>query len=217
MAVAFIQYFLSGQLFRDAAISLSRVVVGYLSAAVLGIGFGVLTGRSARAEATIGFVFQLIRPIPPISFVPFAVLWFGLGEVSKDFLVFIGVFFPVWLNSHQGISHVERHYIWAAQSMGASKARLVSEIYLFGAAPLIVSGLRVGTGIAFYCLVAAEIAGAFSGLAFRIEVAHLAFRVDRMIAGLVVLGVLSAAIDWAMQRLIVRVLPWTATAEDNAD
>jgi len=199
----------SGLVLADARASLSRVAVGYLGGALLGIAFGVLTGRSQLGRATVGQVFQLIRPIPPISFVPVAVLWFGLGEFAKYFLVCLGVFFPVWMNAHLGVSSVERSYIWTAKSMGASRWNEIFAVYLPAAAPLIFAGLRVAVAISFYCLVAAEIAGAFSGLAFRITVSHLAFRVDRMFAGLIVLGILSSAADQGLAFGIRRLFPWT--------
>ena len=199
---------LSGLLITDTAASLSRVLVGYAAGALLGVSFGLLTGRLKWAHATLGQLFLLVRPIPPISFVPLAVLWFGLGEFSKYFLVFIGVFFPVWMNSHLGIQNVKRSYVWTARTMGASRRSMILDVYLPGSAPFVVAGLRVAIAISFYCLVAAEIAGAFSGLAYRIEISHLVFRADRMLAGLVVLGLLSAAADQGLAFLIRRLLPW---------
>jgi ABC-type nitrate/sulfonate/bicarbonate transport system permease component len=198
----------SGLVFSDAAASVSRVVVGYVSGVIGGITIGLLTGRSEVARASIGQVFQLIRPIPPISLVPIVILWFGLGEFAKYFLVFFGVFFPVWINTHLGIANVERSYLWTAQSMGASRWNQVFNVYLPAAAPFIFAGVRVAIATAFFCLVAAEIAGASSGLAFRIEISHLAFRVDRMFADLIVLGILSAAADQGLAFGIRRLFPW---------
>jgi ABC-type nitrate/sulfonate/bicarbonate transport system permease component len=198
----------SGLLFLDMRSSISRVVVGYVSGAVVGIAFGLVTGRSAIARATVGQVFQLLRPIPPISLVPIVILWFGLGEFPKYFLVFFGVFFPVWINTHLGVANVEQSYVWTAQSMGASPANQIFNVYLPAAAPLILAGLRVAIATAFFCLVAAEIAGASSGLAFRIELSHLVFRVDRMFADLIVLGVLSAAADQVLAYSTRRLFPW---------
>ncbi len=205
---------LSGLILTDAFASVSRAVIGYTCGAVLGIGFGVITGRLRWAQATIGQIFLLIRPIPPISFVPLVVLWFGLGEFSKYFLVFIGVLFPVWMNTHLGIQSVKQSYIWTARTVGASKWNLVFNIFIPGAAPLILAGLRVAVAISFFCLVAAEIAGAFSGLAYRIELSHLVFRTDRMIAGLIVLGVLSATADQGLAFMIKKFFPWTQNTEE---
>jgi ABC-type nitrate/sulfonate/bicarbonate transport system permease component len=203
----------SGLLLGDVIASLSRVFVGFFIAALLGISLGVLTGRIKLAQATLGQIFLLVRPIPPISYVPFAVLWFGIGEFSKFFLVFIGVFFPIWMNAHLGIQNVPINYIWSAQSMGASSRSLIFNVYLPAATPLILAGLRVGIAIAFYCLVAAEIAGAFSGIAYRIEISHLLFRADRMLANLIALGLLSATADQLLAFLVRRFLPWaTLTA-----
>jgi len=195
---------------------LLRVAIGYLAGVVLGIGLGVLTGISKRAALTVGFILQLIRPIPPISFVPLAILWFGIGAFSKCFLVFLGVFFPIWMNSHLGISQVEAPYIWASQSMGATKWSQILHVYLPGAAPLIVAGLRVAIAIGLYCLVAAEIAGAFSGLAFRVEIAHLNTQVDQMIAGLICLGIFSALSDWGLERVIKYAFPWAGRSHTDA-
>jgi ABC-type nitrate/sulfonate/bicarbonate transport system permease component len=198
----------SGLILSDAGASLSRVTVGYVTGALIGIGFGVLTGRSTMADASIGQIFQLARPIPPISLVPVAILWFGLGEFAKYFLVFFGVFFPVWINAHLGISNIERSYVWMAESMGASRWSQIFNVYLPAATPLIFAGLRVAIATSFFCLVAAEIAGASSGLAFRIEVSHLAFRVDRMFGDMIVLGMLSAAADQGLALGLQKLFPW---------
>jgi NitT/TauT family transport system permease protein len=201
---------LQGELPSDLWASLSRAGVGYVAGASLGIGIGLLTGRYASWRRLLNQVFQLLRPIPPISLVPVAILWFGLGEGSKYFLISWGVFFPVWITTFLGVSRVEQSYIWAAASLGAGERQLLREVIFPAALPSIVAGLRTAVAIAFYCLVAAEIAGAFSGVAFRLDVSHTNLQVDRMFAGLIVLGIVSATADRGFTLLVNRLFPWLA-------
>ncbi len=176
-----------------------------------------MTGRYTIFRLTLGQIAQILRPLPPVALVPFAILWFKLGEASKYFLVFWGVFFPVWLNTHLGILAVDKHYLWAAQSMGAKGKTILFEILLPAASPAIVAGLRVAIGIAFYCLIAAEIAGAFSGVAYRIAISHLTFRVDRMVANLIVLGLMSVVVDRSLTWLLFKLMPWTKADQSNGE
>jgi ABC-type nitrate/sulfonate/bicarbonate transport system permease component len=114
----------------------------------------------------------------------------------------------VWITTFLGVSRVEQTYVWAAASLGAGERQLLREVVFPAALPSIVAGLRTAVAIAFYCLVAAEIAGAFSGLAFRLDVSHTNLQVDRMFAGLIVLGIISATADRLFSALITRLFPW---------
>lgn len=107
-----------GELTEDFLMSLSRVVVGFVSGAIVGIFVGVMTGRYALLSAFLSPIFQLLRPIPPIAFIPIVILWFGLGELGKYFLVFWGVFFTVWIAAHLGVQQVNPGVIRAAQTLG---------------------------------------------------------------------------------------------------
>jgi NitT/TauT family transport system permease protein/sulfonate transport system permease protein len=133
--------------------------------------------------------------------------------MSKYFLVFWGVFFPVWINAHLGVASVEQRYLWAASSLGAKDWRLMWEVVLPASLPLIIAGMRVGIGLAFLNLVAAEMSGASAGLGYRVSASHLVFRSDKMIAALVALGVLGAASDGAFRFLAGKVAPWYKHAD----
>lgn len=211
---AFVEYGLSGELLEDVWASLGRVIVGYGVGAIVGLVAGVITSVFVRVGAGLSGILMLLRSFPPIAVVPLAVIWLGIGETSKYALVAFGVFFPVWMSAHHGFSQVDRGYIWLARSMGASKARQVLRVLLPAAWPPIHSGLRVALSISFYCLIAAELAGAFSGIAYRIELSHLAIRVDKMLAALVVLGVTS----WGLDALFVKashfLWPWLRVNHD---
>ena len=199
---------MSGELLRDAWYSVQRIVVGYSLGVTIGLIAGICTGRSAIVNATLGQIFHILRPLPPVAMVPLAVLWFGLGEASKYFLIAWGSFFPLWINSHLGISAVDQKYIWAAKSLGASKRSILQEIILPGALPLIIAGMRTSIAIAFICVFVGEMAGAYEGIGFRISMAHLVFRADKMISLLVILGILGAIADWGFTRLVCKLFPW---------
>lgn len=205
---AFIDMARSGQLVSDILISLSRILVGFVFGAVCGIAVGLLTGRIAFLADSLGQLIQILRPIPAIAMVPITLVWFGIGELSKYFLVYWGVFFPIWLNTHLGASNVEQKYIWAAQSLGASRKQLFYKIIFPASLPMIIAGMRTGIAIAFVCLVAAEMIGAFGGIGYRIFASHMVFRVDRMMVGIMVLGILGAVTDRAFAFLAGRVFPW---------
>ncbi len=205
---AFITMLMSGELIRDILVSLQRVFVGFAIGSFLGIFLGILTGRIKLLERTLGQLIQLFRPIPAIAFVPLAIVWFGLGESSKYFLITWGVFFPMWMNTYLGVSNVDVTLIWAAKSLGATDRKILYEVVLPYAVPFIIAGARVGIAIAFICLVAAEMAGAFGGIGYRISASHLVFRVDKMMVGLAMLAILGAGADALFSKLAARIIPW---------
>jgi len=198
----------TGELLRDVSASLWRWLVGFLYASVLGILTGLLTGRIPILRATLQQVIQILRPVPAISFVPLAIVWFGIGEAAKYFLVAWGAFFPIWLNTHVGAQNVDYYYLWAAKSLGASKIRMVSTVILPAALPFIFAGLRTGIAVGFICLVAAEMAGAYEGLGFRVTASHLVFRVDKMFVALFMLGLVGALTDRLFSGAFLRLFPW---------
>lgn len=208
VAVALYQWMLDETFWLDLGMSISRVVIGFLAGAALGVTIGVLTGRFETLDALLSPVFSLLRPIPPIAFVPIVILWFGLSEWGKYFLVFWGVFFTVWLATHMGVRRVDPGYIRAAQCLGTPSRQMLWHILLPGALPYIFVGLRTSVGISFYTLVAAELAGTFYGVAYRIDIAHQNLQIGLMLGGLVVLGVLSATADRAFDALTRRIAWW---------
>lgn len=205
---AFVAMVASGELPKDILVSLERVFVGFALGATCGIIFGVITGRNHFFNYTLGQIIQILRPIPSIAIVPLAIVWFGIGETSKYFLVFWGVFFPVWMNTHLGVLQVEEKYIWAAKSLGANRSTIFNEIIIPHAVPMIVAGMRTGIAIGFVCLVAAEMSGAFGGVGYRIYSSHLVFRVDKMMVGIITLGLLGAIADRCFTLLVERCFPW---------
>ncbi len=209
VVTALLRWAESGQLAEDFAMSLSRVVVGFIVGALVGVLIGALTGRYELISSFLTPIFQLLRPIPPVAFVPIVILWFGLGEMGKYFLVFWGVFFTVWMATHLGVQRVDERLIRAAKTLGTSERRMLGEILLPGALPFILVGLRTSVSISFYTLVAAELAGTFAGLAYRIDIAQQNLQMGQMLGGLVMLGVISAAADKAFSVAARRLVWWS--------
>jgi len=206
---AFFDYMLHGDGVADAGWSIARVVIGYSVGAAVGVVIGVLTGGSAIMSGLLTPIFQLLRPIPPIAFVPIVIVWFGLTELGKWFLVFWGVFFTVWLATHMGVQRVTETLVRAAQSLGATRWQLLWTVQLPDALPVIFVGLRTSLSIAFYTLVAAELAGAYAGIAYRLEVTQQNMQIGHMMAGLLVLGFISTVSDRLFQSASRRLLHWS--------
>lgn len=151
-------------------------------------------------------LFTILRPIPAIALVPVAIVWFGIGDASKYFVIAYTVFLAVWLNTHHGMEHVPNLYIRAARSLGASRLREFVMVVVPASAPHIVAGLRFGAALAFLSLVAAELTGASAGIGYRLQEAREYILMDRMFVGLIELGLLGAFVDtvfvWLSRRLI---------------
>jgi ABC-type nitrate/sulfonate/bicarbonate transport system permease component len=182
VAVALWGELMNGTLLLDLGMSVTRVVIGFASGAAVAIMVGLLTGRYQVISNLLAPIFQLLRPIPPIAFVPIVILWFGLSEWGKWFLVFWGVFFTVWVATHLGVQRADPALIRAARSLGTPDRLLIRDVILPCALPTIFVGLRTAVSISFYTLVAAELAGAFAGLAYRIDLAHQNMQTGQMLA-----------------------------------
>ncbi len=202
----------SRMLLEDIWASVQRALAGFVLGSIIGIGVGLLTGRITFIRSLLEPVIQLFRPIPSIAFVPLSLFWFGLGESSKVFLITYGVFFPVWLNTHVGVSTVDPILIRAARSLGCEGYRLFTRVILPASIPFVVAGLRVGIAVAFIVLVAAEMLGASKGVGFRIGQSHEIFRADRMMVGLLTLGIMGGIVDFIFSRWSKRVVFWTGEA-----
>jgi NitT/TauT family transport system permease protein len=198
----------SGLLVSDLAVSLKRAAVGFGAGALLGVLAGLLTARTRLANTLLNPLLTFLRPIPAIALVPVAIVWFGIGEPSKYFVIAYTVFLAVWLNTHHGVSHVGETYIRASRSLGASRPREFFEVILPAAAPHVVGALRIGAALAFLSLVAAELTGASAGIGYRLQEARQFMRTDRMFVGLIELGLLGALLDTLFAALGRRVIHW---------
>ena len=203
-----LQWALSGELIHDAMGSLYRVVVGFVIGAGLALPLGLSMGASARVYAWMNPLVQLLRPIPPIAYIPLSILWFGLGNPPAVFLIALGAFFPVLMNTIAGVRQVDGIYIRAARNLGASGGTMFLRVMLPAAVPYILSGVRIGIGTAFIVVIVSEMIAVNNGLGFRILEAREYFWSDKIIAGMITIGLLGLAIDVGMNRLNNHLLRW---------
>jgi len=206
----------SGELLRHVSASLSRVVQGFLVAAVVGVLAGTAVARSHVLEHLVEPTLEMLRPIPPLAFLPMMVLWFGIGEASKIAFIAYAAFFPVFTTTVEGIRYVEPLLIRAAASLGASEREIFWHVILPAATPAIITGLRIAFGLSFFVIVAAEFIAADSGLGFLINDARTFFLVSNMLLGAAVIGVIGFAFNVALRRLEARLLRWRRQARKRA-
>jgi NitT/TauT family transport system permease protein/sulfonate transport system permease protein len=160
------------------------------------------------ANNTFSPIIQLLRPLPPVAIIPLVIVWFGIGEMSKIFSIAFAVFFPVWINSHLGARDVPKSFIWSATTMRITGFRLLWKVILPASLPFIIAGLRTAVSLAFIMVFVSELAGASAGIGYQISVSYLAYRVDRMMAALAVLGLFGAISDLVLVRLTWICFPW---------
>ncbi len=196
-----------GDLLNDAAQSLQRVFVGFGIAAVLGIVCGVLSGISRAFSDYVSPLLEILRPIPPVAFIPIAVLWFGIGDNPAYFLVAFGAFFPIFTNTLSGILSVNPLHRDAALCLGASPRMMLFDVILPASLPYLIAGLKTGLGTAWFCVIVAELVGAQSGLGYMIQLNRLTLQSEKVLAGMVVIGILGYSMNRGMvlaQRRLVR-------------
>jgi ABC-type nitrate/sulfonate/bicarbonate transport system permease component len=210
--LAGVQLVRSGELQRDILASMSRVIQGFLLAAVVGVAVGTAVGRSRRLEQLVEPTIELLRPIPPLAFLPMMVLWFGIGEMSKIAFIAYAAFFPIFTTTLEGIKYVDPLLIRAASSLGASERDIFRYVVLPAALPNIITGLRIGFGLSFFVIVAAEFIAADSGLGFLIDDARTFFLVSNMLLGAAVIGAIGFTFNTLLRRLEARLLRWRKDA-----
>lgn len=201
----------SGVMLSDLVVSVTRAVVGFLIGATLGVLVGVLTSRTRLFHLMLNPLFTILRPIPAIALVPVAIVWFGIGNGSKYFVIAYTVFLAVWLSTHHGMEHVSTIYIRASRSLGASRLREFATVVIPASAPYIFAGLRFGASLAFLSLVAAELTGASAGIGYRLQEAREYILMNRMFVELIELGILGAIVDSMFVLLSRKLVHWEAT------
>jgi ABC-type nitrate/sulfonate/bicarbonate transport system permease component len=208
VAVAFWEMVITGVLFSDLRDSLWRLLAGLCIGSVVGVVFGLLTGRMRSFATALGPIIQILRPLPPVAIIPLVIVWFGIDDGAKIFSIAFAVFFPVWVSAHMGARQVPRAFLWSAQLFTDSPVRILREVVFSAALPFIIAGIRTGIAIGFVMVFVSELSGASGGLGYRISVTSLAYRIDQMIAALIVLGGLGAIADQLFVIKTRKLFPW---------
>ncbi len=211
----YLAWMFSGEMIRDAYASMYRVTVGFVVGAALALPLGLVMGAYDRVYKLFNPLIQILRPIPPIAFIPLSILWFGLGNPPAIFLIVIGAFFPILMNTIAGVRNVDGIYIRAARSLGAGQATMFLRVILPAATPYILAGMRIGVGTAFIVVIVAEMIAVNNGLGYRILEAREFFWSDKIIAGMFTIGLLGLAIDAGMNRLNNHLLKWHRGIENK--
>lgn len=208
VAKAFSDMYHDGLLVTSVIESLSRVFYGFSAALLVGLSIGYGMGSYPRFKDAVVLPLEMLRPIPPIAWIPLAIIVFGISNLSAYFVIFIGALFPILTNTELGVRQVRGGYIEAAKIYGASDLNLLRHIVLPSALPSIFSGIVIGLGFSWMVVVAAEMVAANSGLGYQIQLDRQLLRLDRVIAGMVTIGVLGYIIISAVKMLEWYSLPW---------
>jgi sulfonate transport system permease protein len=201
----------NGKFMKNIEASMGRVIKGYLVGAILGLLIGTLIGLYKNVNRALVAVIGILRPIPPIALIPFFILWLGIGETAKVTVIAIGSFWPVLLNTMQGISEADEKLLELAHVLGKNKLVIFFKIILPSAVPAIFTGLRLGISQAWTCVVTAEMIAASAGVGFMIQYARELAQPDLLLLGIITIGVIGVVIDLIMIFLQKKIVYWKST------
>jgi sulfonate transport system permease protein len=207
VAKAFINLARTGELWRDIAVSSARAVAGFVVGGGIGFALGMFNGLSQVSEKLTDTTLQMLRNIPHLALIPLVILWFGIGEEAKLFLVALGVFFPIYVNTLHGVRSVDPHLLEMARAYGMSRRAIFWQVVFPGALPSIFVGLRYGLGIMWLTLIVAETISASSGIGFMAMNAREFLMVDVVVVSILIyaaLGKLADSVARLLERLCLR-------------
>jgi NitT/TauT family transport system permease protein len=198
----------NGTLLEHVTASLFRVAAGYAVSVIVGVPIGLAMGYSVLVERLMSTTVNGLRPIPASAWIPLSIILMGIGEQPAIFLVFIGTVWSIILSTSHGVKNVPKHLIWAAQTMGASNATIFTKVIFPASLPSTFTGMRIAVGIAFTCVIVAELIAVRSGLGYLITEARMLVRSDIVIAGMITIGVVGFALDAIVRLVMKRALRW---------
>lgn len=188
--------------------SFKLALTGFVAAVVVGVPLGLVMGYYKLADRLIRPVFEVMRPIPPIAWIPISILWLGIGYPAKAFIIFMAAFVPCVINAHLGVTLTSPTLIRVAKTCGASRWQIFTTICIPSAMPFVFTSLRIALGNAWSALVAAEMLAATAGLGYMIQQGRSFVRSDIIIVGMLVIGVAGALMSAVLSKLENKVTPW---------
>jgi ABC-type nitrate/sulfonate/bicarbonate transport system permease component len=203
----------SGDLFRHFGDSMRRIAFANLVAIGTAVPLGVLMGRYRPFEDIMDGLLNILRPIPPLAWIPLAILWFGLGEKSVVFITLISAFFAILINTIAGVRSVDRSLLRAAMALGANQRDLIKDVIFPATLPHIFTGVRVALGVSWMSIVAAELIASSSGLGYMISYYREVLRSDLILVGMMSIGIIGFVMDRGLLWLERRLLPWRMRLE----
>ncbi len=200
--------FLKGTLIKHCGISMGRVLKGYGISVALGVTLGILIGLSHHLERITQLFVQIIKPIPPIAWIPLVILWFGIGESGKVFLIFLGGFFTILVNVIDGIKQTDERLVEVSRVMETPLWKHIFKLVLPGALPNVFTGLRVGLTSCWMCVVAAELVSSTTGLGYMIMDARQYGQTDVVITGMITIGLIGKIMDSLLHLIESKIVVW---------
>jgi NitT/TauT family transport system permease protein len=199
-----------GTLWQHIGASLFRVASGFGAAVLVGLPLGLWLGWVDGAYVTLNPLFQMLRPISPIAWIPIAILWFGVGDLAPVFLIFISSVFPMIVQTTVGVHTIEKRYLRAAANFGVSRRKLFLQVVIPAVLPQEIVGMRIGLGVAWLVVVAAEMIALHSGLGYLIlDSRNAGNRYDLVVAGMIIIGLVGMLLDRLMRLLEgLRIVRW---------
>jgi taurine transport system permease protein len=198
----------NGRLHQHVLHSLKLVAMGFAAAVGVGVPLGLLMGHSRKAEALINPAFLLLRPIPPLAWIPLAIVWLGLEDASKILVIFVAAFVPSVINSYTGVRNIEKPVMEAASMLGIRGWKMIGEVLIPGSLPMIFTGLRLSLQASWTTLVAAELIGALFGLGSILNQAAQDIYPAMIMVAMIFVGLCGAATTWLLGQLENRSMPW---------
>jgi taurine transport system permease protein len=202
------QGFMDATLWQHLGASLGRILVALAAAAVFGIAAGIAMGLSPTVRGVLDPLIELYRPVPPLAYLPLMVIWFGIGETAKVLLIYLAIFAPVAMATLAGVQSAQPVRLRAAKALGATRAQVLWHVILPGALPEILTGLRIGLGVGWSTLVAAELIAATRGMGFMVQSAGEFLATDVVLAGILVIAVIAFVLELGLRALQRRLTPW---------
>ena len=192
----------------DILISCVRIVIGFVGAVVIGVPIGLAMSRNKFVFDIIDPFLQFVRPVPPLAYIPLLVVWFGIGELPKAILILVGTIPVIIIGTMSGVKSTPALRISVARTLGASNAQIFRKVVLPSALPEIFTAMRVGIGVAWTCLVAAELIAASSGLGWLVQFAGQALQVSIVIVGIVIIGLIGYGMELVIRKFENLIVPW---------
>lgn len=202
------QGYMDASLWQHLGASLARIGLALLAATLTAIPIGLAIGHNRVARGILDPLIEFYRPIPPLAYLPLIVIWCGIGELSKVLLIYLAIFAPIAIATATGVRTVDPAKLRAAQSLGATKVQLIRHVILPSALPDILTGIRIGLGVGWSTLVAAELIAATSGLGFMVQSAAQFLVTDVVVLGILLIALIAFALEMGLRALQRKLVPW---------
>ncbi len=202
------QGYMDATLWQHLGASLKRIGLALAFAVLFAIPVGIAIGHNRIAQGILDPLIEFYRPIPPLAYLPLIVIWCGIGETSKVLLIYLAIFAPIAIATATGVRNVDPARLRAAQSLGATRAQLIRHVIVPSALPDILTGIRIGLGVGWSTLVAAELIAATSGLGFMVQSAAQFLVTDVVVLGILVIALIAFALEMGLRALQRRLVPW---------